>query len=366
VLAAAYAGAGRFGVEGCSSPPRPRRSWRPCVVNEPARAGSRPPGIPWQDEAHAAAHGGLWRMAYAPRSALSLAALLGSTPRPGNQARGSLPERLVTRAACYPIRGSRLSGCSARPEAASTQARSSPRSAGRRPRVRRASRSSRIDRGQRGSPPAWRSGRGPAPGSGPARGPRPRRPGWPRTRPPCMGAKYPGPTVPAGTARASSMVWAERFGEDAGHVRGCLALDHGVGVPVDNGGRSPSAGLMKKLVRSRAGCRSTAAVDQHPGQADRDVEMAGQLEHRPVRQGRIHRDQQRGRVPCPAPGQAAEDRLDPGQLVGRACQSWSSYEPMLTFYHPRRPVSGGPDWSGPPQVSVARVSGSGPRLRRLG
>jgi hypothetical protein len=32
---------------------------------------------PWQDEAHAAAHGGLWRIAYAPRSALWLAALLG-------------------------------------------------------------------------------------------------------------------------------------------------------------------------------------------------------------------------------------------------------------------------------------------------
>ena len=33
--------------------------------------------IPWQDEAHAAAHGGLWRIAYAPRSALTIAAALG-------------------------------------------------------------------------------------------------------------------------------------------------------------------------------------------------------------------------------------------------------------------------------------------------
>jgi hypothetical protein len=32
---------------------------------------------PWQDEARAAAHGGLWRIAYTPRSALGLAALLG-------------------------------------------------------------------------------------------------------------------------------------------------------------------------------------------------------------------------------------------------------------------------------------------------
>jgi hypothetical protein len=32
---------------------------------------------PWQDEAHAAVHGGLWRAPYAPRSALGLAAVLG-------------------------------------------------------------------------------------------------------------------------------------------------------------------------------------------------------------------------------------------------------------------------------------------------
>ena len=33
--------------------------------------------LPWQDEAYAAVHGGLWRAPYAPRSALGLAALLG-------------------------------------------------------------------------------------------------------------------------------------------------------------------------------------------------------------------------------------------------------------------------------------------------
>jgi hypothetical protein len=32
---------------------------------------------PWQDEAFAAVHGGLWRCGYQPRSALGLAALLG-------------------------------------------------------------------------------------------------------------------------------------------------------------------------------------------------------------------------------------------------------------------------------------------------
>ena len=41
-------------------------------------AGSPRQEFPWQDEAYAAAHGGLWRAAYDPRSALGLAALLGA------------------------------------------------------------------------------------------------------------------------------------------------------------------------------------------------------------------------------------------------------------------------------------------------
>ena len=39
--------------------------------------GSPTRGHPWQDEAYAAVHGGLWRAAYDPRSALGLAAILG-------------------------------------------------------------------------------------------------------------------------------------------------------------------------------------------------------------------------------------------------------------------------------------------------
>ena len=42
-----------------------------CAVDTPAWAH------PWQDEAEAAAHGGLWRTPYAPRSALPVAAMLG-------------------------------------------------------------------------------------------------------------------------------------------------------------------------------------------------------------------------------------------------------------------------------------------------
>ena len=74
-LAAAYAGAHRFGVE----------------VFEPATANTLMAALlaydlnmpvadlahPWQHEARNAAHGGLWRSAYAPRSALGIAAVLG-------------------------------------------------------------------------------------------------------------------------------------------------------------------------------------------------------------------------------------------------------------------------------------------------
>jgi hypothetical protein len=74
-LAAAYAGGHIFGVE----------------VFEPATSNTlmaallvhdlrNPPPVRdhvWQEEATGAAHGGLWRMPYAPRSALGLAALVG-------------------------------------------------------------------------------------------------------------------------------------------------------------------------------------------------------------------------------------------------------------------------------------------------
>jgi hypothetical protein len=53
-------------------------------------AGDPAQAHPWQDEAHAAAHGGLWRIAYAPRSALTLAALMGyRTARNGSAQSGA-------------------------------------------------------------------------------------------------------------------------------------------------------------------------------------------------------------------------------------------------------------------------------------
>ena len=77
-LAAAYAGAHRFGAE-VFEPDTCRVLMAALLVHD-LNAGPRPsPAVthPWQDEAEAAAHGGLWRIAWAPRSALGLAALLG-------------------------------------------------------------------------------------------------------------------------------------------------------------------------------------------------------------------------------------------------------------------------------------------------
>lgn len=74
-LAAAYAGAHRFGIEVFE--PDTASTLMAALLVHDLRRGR--PGLahPWQDEAHQAAHGGLWTAAYSPRSALGLAALLG-------------------------------------------------------------------------------------------------------------------------------------------------------------------------------------------------------------------------------------------------------------------------------------------------
>jgi hypothetical protein len=76
-LAAAYAGAHRFGVEAFE--PATSNSLMAILLVHDLRSPSAvaPREHPWMDEAYAAAHGGLWRAPYAPRSALGLAALLG-------------------------------------------------------------------------------------------------------------------------------------------------------------------------------------------------------------------------------------------------------------------------------------------------
>ncbi|WP_148571602.1 hypothetical protein [Nocardioides caldifontis] len=75
-LAAAYAGAHRFGVE-VFEPATANVLMAALLVHDLHTGGGPQHDHPWQDEAHAAVHGGLWRTAYAPRSALGLAALLG-------------------------------------------------------------------------------------------------------------------------------------------------------------------------------------------------------------------------------------------------------------------------------------------------
>ncbi|HET6562020.1 MAG TPA: hypothetical protein VFG72_09110 [Marmoricola sp.] len=75
-LAAAYAGAHRFGVE-VFEPATSNVLMAALLVHDLHTRGGPPHPHPWQDEAHGAVHGGLWRTAYAPRSALGLAALLG-------------------------------------------------------------------------------------------------------------------------------------------------------------------------------------------------------------------------------------------------------------------------------------------------
>ena len=92
VLAAAYAGAGRFGVE-VFEPATTKTLMAALLVHDLEMSGAPAPAHPWEEEAQAAAHGGLWRIAYAPRSALTLAALLGyaSVRKRDRGSSGSLP-----------------------------------------------------------------------------------------------------------------------------------------------------------------------------------------------------------------------------------------------------------------------------------
>ncbi|MFZ5849186.1 MAG: hypothetical protein ACOYX5_17595 [Actinomycetota bacterium] len=75
-LAAAYAGAHRFGVE-VFEPATSNVLMAALLVHDLHTGGGPVHEHPWQDEAEKAVHGGLWRTGYAPRSALGLAALLG-------------------------------------------------------------------------------------------------------------------------------------------------------------------------------------------------------------------------------------------------------------------------------------------------
>lgn len=74
-LAAAFAGAHRFGVEVFE--PDTANTLMAALLVHDLSTEPVPHAHPWQDEAYAAVHGGLWRAPYEPRSALGLAAALG-------------------------------------------------------------------------------------------------------------------------------------------------------------------------------------------------------------------------------------------------------------------------------------------------
>ncbi|MBA4607615.1 hypothetical protein H1W00_03920 [Aeromicrobium sp. Marseille-Q0843] len=74
-LAAAYAGAHRFGVEVFE--PATSNVLMAALLVHDLRSDRAPEEEPWREEAYAAAHGGLWTAGYHPRSALGLAAVLG-------------------------------------------------------------------------------------------------------------------------------------------------------------------------------------------------------------------------------------------------------------------------------------------------
>jgi hypothetical protein len=75
VLAAAYAGAHVFGAEVFE--PATSNTLMAALLVHDLRNPAPPREHPWQDEAANAAHGGVWRIGYAPRSALGLAAVIG-------------------------------------------------------------------------------------------------------------------------------------------------------------------------------------------------------------------------------------------------------------------------------------------------
>jgi hypothetical protein len=75
LLAAAYAGAKRFGVEVFK--PETSRVLMAALLVHDLRVGKPAPAHPDDVFAHQAAHGGLWRIAYLPRSVLGLAAVTG-------------------------------------------------------------------------------------------------------------------------------------------------------------------------------------------------------------------------------------------------------------------------------------------------
>jgi hypothetical protein len=296
VLAAAYAGAGRFGVEVFE--PATTKVLMAALLIHDLHAGGPAAGHPWQDEARAAAHGGLWRIAYTPRSALSLAALLGfAAARNGSLPDERQPVVQVRRAA----RGGQHPG-QVVVQVGRATAQGAP--------------GQQVVQDRRGQREPLRRGDGiPAQRQGQVQAVHHRLDHAAGHELVHLHGREIARTHRVSRDRAALLDrLPERLGQHAGHVRWRPALDHGVGVLVDDRSR------LRARVDEEAGpvagrLQLAPALEQHPGQADGDVEVPGQLEHRPVRQVGVDRDEERGRRPLRL-GQAAERRLDPGQLPG--------------------------------------------------
>ncbi len=74
-LASAYAGAHRFGIEVFE--PATSNTLMAALLVHDLRTAPHSLAAPWREEAVGAVHGGLWRTAYDPRSALGIAVVLG-------------------------------------------------------------------------------------------------------------------------------------------------------------------------------------------------------------------------------------------------------------------------------------------------
>jgi len=76
LLAAAFAGAHRFGIEVFE--PATSNTLMAALLVHDLTVDRQPEAENWREEAFAAAHGGLWRQPYSPRSVLGIAVLLGA------------------------------------------------------------------------------------------------------------------------------------------------------------------------------------------------------------------------------------------------------------------------------------------------
>jgi hypothetical protein len=271
VLAAAYAGAGRFGVE-VFEPATTRTLMAALLVHDLESGGGPALAHPWQDEARAAAHGGLWRIAYTPRSALGLAALLGYAAA----RRGSLADqRQAVVRVCGTSRAGQHPG-EIVGQVVRTLADGTP--------------GQQVVQDRRGQRDSRRGGdRIPAQRQGQVQAVHHRLDdpaGRELVHPHGREVSRPGGV---GRHRAASLDGlAERLGQDPRHVRRGLALHHGVGVPVDDWPR------LRSRVNKEAGpvpgrLLVATPLEEHRGQADRDIEMPGQFEHGPVRQVLLYR-----------------------------------------------------------------------------